>query len=343
MSSQKPRYGILTGGTWCVDRNRLLDSWPAEEMLAEILSEERRGGGSGCNLAVDVKKLDPAMPVETIGLIGDDADGRLLLAEADAHGIDRSRLAVTPAAPTQFTDAYASRKTGRRTHIYNPGAAALLTPDHFDFATTQARVAHLGLPGVHRLMDAPWGDDANGWVTVLKKARAAGLITNLELVSIAPERLGDVVRPCLLHLDLLIVNDFEIGAVTGEQTCLGEMTDVTACIRAAERVLAQGAMRVVVVHFPMGAIAAIRDGGVIHRPSVRVPKGQVVGTNGAGDAFAAGFLYAFHEGWSVQDALGLAHAAAAASLRGISTTGTVEAWRTCLDLAAAWGEREPPG
>jgi hypothetical protein len=62
------RRGILTGGTWCVDRNKLLDSWPVEEMLAEILAEERRGGGSGCNLAIDIRKLDPTLPVETVGI-----------------------------------------------------------------------------------------------------------------------------------------------------------------------------------------------------------------------------------------------------------------------------------
>jgi hypothetical protein len=35
----------------------------------------------------------------------------------------------------------------------------------------------------------------------------------------------------------------------------------------------------------------------------------------------------------------LAHAAAGASLRGISTTGTVESWRRCLELAKTWGDR----
>ena len=40
--------------------------------------------------------------------------------------------------------------------------------------------------------------------------------------------------------------------------------------------------------------------------------------------------------------VGLAHAAAAASLRSISTTGAVEPWRRCLEIAADWGWRETP-
>ena len=34
--------------------------------IAEVLSEERHGGGSGCNFALDMKRLDPSMPVETM-------------------------------------------------------------------------------------------------------------------------------------------------------------------------------------------------------------------------------------------------------------------------------------
>ncbi len=210
------RKGFVTGGTWCADHNKLIEFWPQEDSLSEILSEDARGGGSGCNFAIDIRKLDPDMPVETIGLIGDDDDGRLLQSEADAHGIDRRQLHVTRAARTSYTDAYGSKASGRRTHIFTSGAGALLSPDHFDFDKTSAAVLHLGLPGVHATMDSPWGDDANGWVTVLRKARAAGLKTNLELVSIAASRMAGLVRPCLPHLDLAVVNDLEIGALAGE-------------------------------------------------------------------------------------------------------------------------------
>jgi sugar/nucleoside kinase (ribokinase family) len=334
------RRGIVTGGTWCVDRNKLVDRWPSEDELAVILSEESRGGGSACNLAVDIRKLDPGMPVETIGLVGADADGEFLLAEADAHGIDRRQMAMTRDARTNYTDAFASKRTGRRTHIYNPGTSDLLTPDHFDFAATRGRILHLGLPGVHRLMDEPWQGWANGWVCVLEKARSMGLETNLELCSQPPERIVELVRPCLPYLDLLIVNDSEFAALGGEPTAQDGRVSIEACVRAGRRILAQGAMSIVVVHFPAGGVAISREGEVAARPSVRVPPGEIRGANGAGDAFAAGFVYGHHEGWSVARSLELAHASAASSLRGVSTTATVETWQSCLALAARWGTRE---
>lgn len=334
------RRGIVTGGTWCVDRNRAIDAWPHEDGVAEIIGAEIYGGGSACNLAIDIRKLDPSFPVATIALVGDDSDGRFLQAQADAHGIDRTQMAVTQAAQTQFTDAYVSRTTGRRTHIFFQGTGALLTPAHFDLGRTSARILHLGLPGAHRLMDVPSGGDPNGWVTVLRQAHAVGLETNLELFSIAPERIAMLVRPCLPYLDYLIVNDLEIGAIAGMQTSDDGVTVVKTCVDAARQVLAQGTMRLVVVHFPAGAVAIDRAGQTWTASSVSVPQSEIVSANGAGDAFAAGILYGIHESWSVDAALELGHATAAMSLRGLSTCAAVDTYQACLAQAKRWGHRQ---
>ena len=89
------RSGILTGGTWCVDRNLMVDAWPAENGRADILAADQSGGGSGFNLAIDVRKLDPDMPVATIAIVGADAYGDFLKGLADQYRVDRSRMATT--------------------------------------------------------------------------------------------------------------------------------------------------------------------------------------------------------------------------------------------------------
>ena len=248
-------------------------------------------------------------------------------------------MSITDAAATDYTFAVSSLETGQRTHFSFYGTSDLLTPDHFNF-TSNHRILHLGLPGLHRVMDGAWRGEANGWVATLKAARSAGLATNLELPGVAPERLAELVRPCLAHLDFLIVNDAEIAAISGIATIVDGKTDPHACVSAAKAVLAAGVLKLVAVHFPMGAIVADRDGSLHTRPSVRVPQSDIKGANGAGDAFAAGFLYGVHEGWNHDECLALAHATAAASLRRISATGAVESWSSNLDLAAQWGWRE---
>lgn len=81
MAAQK---GVATAGTWCCDHNKLVDEWPSEDGLATIIAEEPHGGGSACNMAVDLKKLDPDFLVETIGIIGDD---EAVLKKARAAGL----------------------------------------------------------------------------------------------------------------------------------------------------------------------------------------------------------------------------------------------------------------
>lgn len=334
------RHGFIAGGTWCLDRNRKIDAWPREDSVGITSSLEERGGGPACNLAIDIRRLDPAIPVETIGLVGDDDAGRKLIAEASRAGLERRQMHVSREAPTNIVEAFISQASGLRTHITDLGVAELLTPDHFDFSQTSARFAHLGLPGIHPKMDGRWQEDANGWVTVFRAARKAGLETNLELCTVGPDRLRGLIHPCLPHLDMLVVNDSEIGALAEIATVSAGKTDIDACKDACRAILEHGAMRLIAVHFPEGAITVTREGYSAFVPSVAVPPEAVAGPNGAGDAFAAGFLYGLHQHWALEESLWLGHAAAACSLRTAGTTDGVAGWRECLDIAEAWGRRQ---
>ena len=63
------RRGVATAGTWCVDLNKSIAQWPAEDTSNEVLAIDRQGGGSACNMAIDLKRLDPDFPVETMGVV----------------------------------------------------------------------------------------------------------------------------------------------------------------------------------------------------------------------------------------------------------------------------------
>ena len=334
------RRGVLSAGTWCVDFNKSIARWPEEDTSNEVLAIDRQGGGSGFNMALDLKRLNPDFPVEAMGVVGDDDLGRFLFKQCDAHGVARAGLRAAPQGATMSVDAFNVEANGRRTHFYHQGVAAEMTPDDFDFSSTRARILHLGLPGAHKAMDRPWRGDANGWVAVLRKAHAAGLGANLELMTTGAERLAELGRPCLPHIDWLIVNDYEIGALAGRETRRADgSTDPAAVARAIEDVLALGSMRWAAAHFPQGAVVGGRDGSRLALGSVALPASAIVGANGAGDAFAAGMLYGLHEQWPIGECLELGHACAAASMRAVSTTAGVGTVAECLKLAKQWGFR----
>ena len=334
------RRGVLSAGTFCVDFNKSIARWPEEDTSNEVMAIDRQGGGSGFNMALDLKRLDPEFPVEAMGVVGDDGLGRFLFEKCDAHGVERAALHALPGGATMSVDAFSVEGSGRRTHFYHQGVAAEMTPESFDFSSTRARILHLGLPGAHKAMDRPWRGEANGWVAVLRKARASGLAANLELMTTRAERLAELGRPCLPHLDWLIVNDYEIGALAGLETRRADgSADVAEIGRAIDEALGLGAMRWAAAHFPEGAVVGGRDGSRVTLGSIAVPASAIVGANGAGDAFAAGMLYGLHEQWPILKCLELGHACAAASMRAVSTTEGVATVAECLALAKQWGFR----
>jgi sugar/nucleoside kinase (ribokinase family) len=336
------RRGVLTAGTWCVDLNKTVPRWPAEDTMLTYLAVDRQGGGSGCNMAIDLKRLDPEFPVATQGVVGDDDDGRFLEAECARYGVAHQGLRLRTGATTPFSDCFNSLESGRRTHMFFPGVADELTPDDFDFTSVSARYLHLGLPGAHAKMDAPWRQDETGWANVLKRARAAGLKTNLEMVSTSRERVAAFGHSAAPHLDLMIVNDYEIGCLAGFETRLDGRAHAPFVAEALRQALTLGPLELAVAHFPEGALAVSRDGTVVALGSVALPAEAVAGVNGAGDAFAAGALYGLHEDWPVEDCLRLGHAAAAASMREVSTTAGVGSVAECLALAERCGLRPRP-
>ena len=110
----------------------------------------------------------------------------------------------------------------------------------------------------------------------------------------------------------------------------------------ARLALTLGPLTLAVAHFPEGAIAVARDGSRFALGSVAMPAAEIAGVNGAGDAFAAGVLYGWHEGWGIVKCLELGHACAAASMREVSTTAGVAGFEDCLALADRWGLRPTP-
>lgn len=327
------RRGIISAGCWTSDRIKVVDAWPGEEELSNILELDHQGGGSAYNVGIDLRKLAPEIPVYGIGLIGEDTDGQYLLEQASVHGIHTDGIKILANGRTSFTDVITVQSSGKRTFFHYTGTNDHLTPDHFDFTQSTAKILHLGLLGVHRCLDSSWQHEANGWIAILKKAQAAGLHTNIELVSIDPYRNRELCLPCLPYLDTLIINDHEAGGLACVDTLVNGITDVAACEVAAKTLLTLGSMKHVVVHYPAGAICVSRDQSVLRTEAFIVPPEQVKSAVGAGDAFTAGMLYGLHESWLLPDALELAHATAAASLRSSTTVGSVASVEDCLAFA----------
>ena len=73
------RKGILGAGNWIDDYVKVIDAWPNQDTLANILSEYRGTGGSPCNILIDLAKLGADFPLIGAGIVGQDESGDWIL------------------------------------------------------------------------------------------------------------------------------------------------------------------------------------------------------------------------------------------------------------------------
>jgi sugar/nucleoside kinase (ribokinase family) len=333
------RRGVVSGGCILVDVNKSIDHYPAEERLAMIKGESAATGGPGLNLPIDLAKLGAPFPLEVVGVVGDDLYGQMVRDVCRKAGIGTEGLGVLPGVRTSYTDVMIVKENGRRTFFHHQGANAKLLPAQFDFSRTQARILHIGSPGMHEAMDRPTAT-GNGFTDVLIRARAAGLRTNMEMVTFPPEQTRALVRPCLPLLDTIVINELEAAALAEIDTHRDGAPDFDRAEAAARRLVELGVSQLAVVHFPAGCVAAAPGGRTFRHGSVRVPPEDVKSTNGAGDAFASGVMLGVHEGWPVERCLEAGVCVAAVSLGDYSTSGAIRPIGECLAYGRRHGFRE---
>ena len=326
------RRGIAGAGNWIIDRLYICDFWPSEETLANILSEERGTGGAPYNCLLDIARFGPEaggepIPLEAIGLIGDDSNGKAIQADCQGAGIDASALIVTDAAPTSYTNVMVIKDSGKRTFFHNRGANALFGPEHVPVDRIKARLAHFGYLLLLDRMDEPDEEYGTAAARVLKAFQDAGIETSIDVVSEDSDRFPQIVKPALKYTDYAILNEFEAGKTTGHEVKPDGQVDIEALRASARDLLALGVRQMVCVHMPAGGYVLTADGREVWRPSLQLPDGYIKGAAGAGDAFCAGMLMGMHERWDIEKSLSLAVCSAAMSL---SEPGCTEA---CTNLA----------
>lgn len=331
------RSGIVLAGTIVLDIVHMIDNWPDEEQIAFIRQTIEAPGGPPHNAAAGLVKLGAPFPVSMICLVGDDAAADTFTAKARELGLDTAGVIRVAGQTTDVTHVMTSLATGRRTFFFRPGANGTMSAEQMLPPDDSARIFYLGSPGISTSMDA-----SDGWRAALRAARARGFKTAMELCPIPPDQQARQVQPCLPLLDYFVINDSEAEAVTGISVTKAGRLDIAAAQRAARALLDRGVSALVSIHHPDGAVALRASGETTFAPSVNVPRAEIVGTVGAGDAFYAGMLLGIHQDWPLDKCLALANASAATSLHSATTSSSIRPWQDCLDYAKAKGLKPTP-
>ncbi len=303
MISQE-KIGIALCGNVLVDQINLIQAYPDVGELTKIVGLDKAVGGCVPNVGIDLKKICPQLDVRAIGNIGKDDNGAFLREVLASHGLDLSGLKTVEDATT-FTQVM-SIPGGQRTFFTYAGADGSLCAEDLDFSENPPAILHLGYFLLLKKVDEGEG------LRILQKATDAGVETSIDLVSENSDRYG-LVLPCLPYTDYLIINELEAGKLTG----ISPTPEVLPLI--AMKLKELGVRKKVIIHMPDRALCCSEEGLTLV-PSYNIPKEDIVGTTGAGDAFCAGALYAIYRGKTDREILEFASAAALMALSSADAT-----------------------
>lgn len=296
------RQRVACVGVYIADvLGRAVDELPKGQ-TSRIIDEIRlTAAGSAGGTAVDLARL--GVDVVAVGALGDDRLGRFLRATLHDEGVEVEHLVTKPGVQTSATILPIS-SAGERPAWHVPGANALLGPEDIaDTALEGCDAVHLGgITALPRLDGIPAA-------ALLERARGTGAFVTADCLGVKRDDALAVLEPVLPFVDVFMPNDAEALRISGA-------SDIEA---AAHQFRARGAGAVIVTQGAQGCLIA-DDAGTRCVGALSVP---VVDTTGAGDAFCAGIIAAHGLGWSLDDAVHLATAAAALTLQGLGSDAGV--------------------
>lgn len=324
------RNGIIGAGNWVLDKVKNIDRWPGEGNLCNITGEVFAPGGGPANVLFDINAADPALPLYAAGKLGADSEGDYLMAEIERRGIDGKNMKRSSKVPTSYTDVMSGN--GKRTFFHCRGANAELCCEDLENIDVPAKFFYLGYLLLLDSLDAADSEYGTKAVRLLKTMREKGYKTVVDFVSEAPEKFRSAVLPALPCIDILIVNEVETACCCGFDLRSADGKLLWQKLpEAVDFMLENGVRETVVIHFPEGACAKARGGEYIYRPSCFISREEIVGSNGAGDAFCAGVMYALHQEWPLEKALALGGASSNFNLRSATASGGAVSLEKMLD------------
>ncbi|GAA4241882.1 PfkB family carbohydrate kinase [Actinomadura meridiana] len=252
--------------------------------------------GAAAGTAVALARL--GNDVVSVGAIGDDDLGDLLVAIMTRNGVDVRGLVRRTATQTAAS-ILPVRPDGDRPALHAPGANLTLTagavgPGLLGAAT----VVHLGGPDVTTGLNDP------AFFTMLAAARESGTVVTMDPLSPRPDLLGDAAA-FLPHVDHVLLSEGQAAAMTGEDDPE----------KAAGALLARGPATVIVTRGGDDSVVATR------RDTRRLPAPpvKVVDTTGCGAAYCAGFITGLAHGRDVLESARWGSATSATVAQGLGS------------------------
>lgn len=364
--------GVILAGHICLD---LIPALPramsfSPGTLANVGPIATSTGGCVPNTGLALHRL--GAPVRLLAKVGDDPFGGIVRQSLSAVDPDLAEWLLPDSGEDTSYSVILSAPDQDRVILHYPGANDTFTaedlPEDLSSILPGAGIFHFGYPPIMRRM---FEDDGENLRHVLRRARGAGLTTSLDmaypdpgseagradwktiLATALPE--VDVFLPSLEELLLMLEPETYREAARRDPALLTRAS-VDEIRGIGERLVALGAAVVVIKAGERGLFVRTARRSRLEEAGPGLPDDReawsdreiwssafetaVVGTTGAGDAAAAGFLLAMLSNFSPEDASTMAAAVGATSLEAHDATGGVRSWQETRErVEKGWARR----
>ena len=313
-----PAVCIVGCASW--DTLLPVDKYPAEGEYCVAAAEIEQPGGTSTNVAVTLARL--GLPPRFVGMVGDDWRGERLRAGLEGEGVVCDTLSVRAGQDSDRSIIPIS-PSGGRTIFWIKGATI-----------QQGDTLDLPLIFRHAIIYYDIVDVAL-WRDVLAAYEAAVVRDGL-----SPRCVGQAV-----YIAGVVPPDDALALIGRHHVFIGSewewrlMAGVAtrpALIDRLEALVRQSRLTAAVVTLGAEGCVVVTGDGTFTVPAAIV---AVVDTTGAGDAFAAGFVFGLERGWETERCARFANAVGGLATRAFGFQASLptlaEAWRL------AFGE-EPP-
>lgn len=309
------KKGIAIAGNLIADIIKNINIYPKESMMSFVGDISCAVGGCVPNTAINLAKIDRGIPLQAFGKVGTDENGRYIVAELLKNGINTDGISYTSKTPTSFCDVLSSA-TGERTFFHKKGANAEFGPDDIMYNKLNCSIFHIGYILLLDTFDAEDKEYGTVMARFLHSLQKRGIKTSIDVVSDDTADYGEHIIPALKYCNYTIMNETECCRTFNMEAYDKDGNlDVNSIKTAIQKQVECGVADKVIVHCKKCAF--ILDAKTLEfnqLASLDIPKAEIKGSVGAGDAFCAGCLYSIYNGFDDKQLLEFAIAAASCSL-----------------------------
>jgi len=324
-------------GSWVVDQIKVVDQYPEQDGLANILRRYTNTGGSPYNVLKNISHLGANFKLSGVGLIGQDHNGNYIIDDCIKSQIDKRGLQTVEKGTTSYTDVITDQATGRRTFFHEKGVNKELSKENIRLEKYKAKIFHLGYLLLLDKLDQVHENGRTEASDLLEEASELGFTTSVDLFNERSERFAPVVKASLPFCDYLFTNNQELGRLSGTDLQQSSPSFKSQFNDAIKQVFDMGVRQWIIADHDTGIYAFHRNGEQFAMGKSLIPTEAIAGQAGVTDAIAAGVLYGMHEGWDIEKTLMLAACTHACSLMDPSCTEGILPLEQTMDTGKQWG------